>query len=165
MPIRLDEYRERRPECRLRDWLMVCRHSECADRRDKVFALLSIATDIRGRIVTDYSKPWSKVYCDVMKLYSPYHGLEDRSFVYNMLFTSSMAKSLPYGANQEASEEMAEFKGAVWVAGVIVGKVDHVDREELHSTRPSQIKWPAWFTGMFRRVWSVKDMWPHRRRE
>lgn len=55
----------------LKELLNDCQESLCTDPRDKVYALVGLASDCRDReLVVDYSKPLVQVYKDVMKLYS-----------------------------------------------------------------------------------------------
>ena len=70
---RLESHRLKREShgSSLKELLHDCRDSLCTDQRDKIYALVGLASDCQdGQVVIDYSKSLAQVYKDVMKLYS-----------------------------------------------------------------------------------------------
>jgi hypothetical protein len=55
----------------LKELLHTCRESLCTDQKDKVYALVGLASDCQlWELIVDYSKSLAQVYKDVIKLYS-----------------------------------------------------------------------------------------------
>jgi hypothetical protein len=76
---RLESHRLKREShgSTLKELLHDCRDSLCTDQRDKIYALVGLASDCQdGQLGIDYSKSLAQVYKDVMKLYS-LHGFGD----------------------------------------------------------------------------------------
>lgn len=76
----------------LLDLLKVCQNSGCCDRRDRVYALLGLASDVPdGAIVVDYKRPALKVREDVLQLYLNMDAGRDiiNSLLLSMLENSS----------------------------------------------------------------------------
>jgi hypothetical protein len=76
---RLESHRLKRESrgSTLKELLHDCRESLCTDQRDKIYALVGLASDCQdGQLVVDYSKSLAQVYKDVMKLYA-LHGFGD----------------------------------------------------------------------------------------
>ena len=70
---RLESHRLKREShgSTLKELLHDSRESLCTDQRDKIYALVGLASDCQdGQLVVDYSKSLAQVYKDVMKLYS-----------------------------------------------------------------------------------------------
>jgi hypothetical protein len=53
-------------DLQLKQWLIKTQHSFCGDPRDKVFALLNLATDCRGKLNAGYEMILSEVYKEVL---------------------------------------------------------------------------------------------------
>ena len=70
---RLESHRLKREShgSNLKELLHDCRESLSTDQRDKIYALVGLASDCQdGELVVDYSKSLAQVYKDVMRLYS-----------------------------------------------------------------------------------------------
>jgi hypothetical protein len=75
LAMNLEHHRENRrirTKSRLVDLLISFQNCKCTEPRDKIYALLSLATDCQnGELKADYSKSLSAIYADVMQLYYP----------------------------------------------------------------------------------------------
>lgn len=75
LAMRLEAHRENRrtqKQSKLLDLLVSFQSCRCREPRDKIFALLALATDCQnGQLMADYSKSLFAIYADVVQLYHP----------------------------------------------------------------------------------------------
>ncbi|CAG8982896.1 hypothetical protein HYALB_00002913 [Hymenoscyphus albidus] len=119
----------------LRHWLSVCRHSLSTNPRDKVFALLGLATDydIKKIISIDYSKSITKVYREVIDLYVPSCG-NSTDDLFDKIGWMSLFETLQQMLGQELELEtaaMAPFEDpepqrTLWCAAENIGTITNI---------------------------------------
>ncbi|RFU27969.1 hypothetical protein B7463_g8359, partial [Scytalidium lignicola] len=118
LPAFLDDFRESRRRARLlKDWLNIFNRSSCTDPRDKIYALISLASDCRDILIADYSKSLAEVYKDVLNLYRNNVGL----FSFSCFLQNNLWKKA------EAIKLTAQDTDAVWICGMFYGSVLLID--------------------------------------
>jgi hypothetical protein len=128
----LDDNRYRKSLWKLKELMVLREGAKCAEVRDRVYALLSLATDTHGKLEADYSRSLSDLYREVMKIYI----LPDNSippvYTYNLVaFSSFLQKILtPYDPAPEYIELTDEDVTPIWVCGYIIGSVTIVENPE-----------------------------------
>lgn len=122
LAFRLDDYREKRATCGLDKWMTLTEPSTCLDPRDKIYALLGLATDTQDAILADYSKSYSEVYQDVMMLYRSHANLDDRSFFYDSVRLSQYLQRTLSSPIERVCLSEKDIE-SVWVCGLLAGAI------------------------------------------
>ena len=121
----LDDNRNRRSLWKLKELMVLREGAKCAEVRDRVYALLSLATDTHGKLEVDYSRSLSDLYREVMKIYILPDNSIFPSYTYNLVaFSSFLQKILtPCDPAPEYIELTDEDVTPIWVCGYIIGSV------------------------------------------
>jgi hypothetical protein len=123
-----DSSHHQQPTISLKDWLYICKHSNCTDLRDRVYALLGLASDCRNNeLVADYSKSVAQVCTDVLKMYSQ-QGLSGANLVTFSQFLHEELKTTPQNPNPSsitATELSATDDSQIWVPCMFAGKITY----------------------------------------
>jgi hypothetical protein len=128
----LDYNRNQRSLWKLKELMVLRQGAKCSEVRDRVYALLSLATDTHGKLEADYSRSLSDLYREVMKIYI----LPDNSippvYTYNLVaFSSFLQKILtPYDPAPEYIKLTDEDVTPIWVCGYIIGSITIVENPE-----------------------------------
>jgi hypothetical protein len=105
----------------LKDWLYICKHSNCTDLRDRVYALLGLVSDGQNNdLVADYSKSVVQVFTDVLKMYSQ-QGLSGANLI---TFSQFLHEELETTSqNPNPSSITATEDSQIWVPCMFAGKI------------------------------------------
>ncbi|RDW59081.1 hypothetical protein BP5796_12005 [Coleophoma crateriformis] len=127
----LDEHRKSVRADTLEELLWTCHGSTCSDPRDKIYALLGLASDCQsGEIEVDYSKSLFEVYKDVVCFYGRSHSKPESQYMPKVVSFSQHLQRV-FGSEpilQEMSEEenskMERFStGCIKAQGILTGTV------------------------------------------
>lgn len=123
-----EESHNQRSQTPLKDWLYICKHSNCSDLRDRVYALLGLASDCQdNELVADYSKSVAQVCTDVLKTYSQ-QGLSGANLVTFSQFLHEELKTPPQDLNPStitATELAATDDSQLWVSCMFAGRITY----------------------------------------
>lgn len=132
----------------LRHWLSICKSSSSTNPRDKVFALLGLATDenIKQIIRVDYSKTVTEICREVLDFYLLARGQSKDQFYDNIGWISlheTLQKMLGQELESTAPQiENPELEYTLWCAteniGIIIGFPErHTSRNYTSNSGPS----------------------------
>ena len=124
----------------LKQWLIKTQDSFCSDPRDKVFALLNLATDCRGKFLADYEMSLSKVYREVLRFCT-----NDRLTKIPCYDGFDLAHVLQRALNNHIySVQLSSFDtDPIWVCGIFSAEITSFDRPDKpvlrHTLYPKNI--------------------------
>jgi hypothetical protein len=147
LPARMDELRTKGcgRHTPLIDWLENFDESSCTDPKDKVYALVGLASDCQnGELTVDYSKSLSQIWLDVVKLYIHWKINESSGSTTdtaNLLYLSSCLFKWLNMDLRGAIGEMGLPKGKIWVRGTYCGSIAILGPEyQVSPTKASQVQ-------------------------
>lgn len=124
----------------LKQWLIKTQDSFCSDPRDKVFALLNLATDCRGKLLADYKMSLSQVYRQVLRFCT-----NDRLTKIPCSDGFDLAHVLQRALNNHIySVQLSSFDtDPIWVCGIFSAEITSFDRPDKpvlrHTLYPKNI--------------------------
>lgn len=121
-----------RDDMTLKQWLITTRNSKSSDEKDRVFALINLATDCRGRIVADYRKSSSQIYKEVLR-----ECAIDKSTGYPTfdIFDLSHILQRALNNNFESVHLTAWDNEPIWIPGIFSAKITSFERDNRRAVR------------------------------
>lgn len=147
LPARMDDLRAkgRTRQIPLIDWLETFEASMCTEPKDKVYALVGLASDCQNNELTvDYSKSMSQIFFDVLRLYFGDElsaaGSSETCTANVLHFSQCLFKWLRMDSRDDRSVETYDErlpKERIWIRGIYCGPIAVFGN--VHHVSPSAV--------------------------